>query len=67
MKMDSFPKMIFFIENSNQNNFWRFLSYKPGYNYLPFLPKMSENKTCSHFDHEGIKFHQPNFSWEPAL
>ena len=29
---------------------------------LPFMPKISENKTCSqNFDHEGIKFHQPNF------
>ena len=29
---------------------------------LPILPKISENKTCSqNFDHEGIKFHQPNF------
>ena len=29
---------------------------------LPILPNISENKTCSqNFDHEGIKFHQPNF------
>ena len=29
---------------------------------LLFMPKISENKTCSqNFDHEGIKFHQPNF------
>ena len=29
---------------------------------LPFLPKISENKTCSqNFDHERIKFHQPIF------
>ena len=28
MKMDRFPKKIFFIEKSNCHNFWRFLSYK---------------------------------------
>ena len=29
---------------------------------LPFMPKISENKTCLKiFDHEGIKFPQPNF------
>ena len=27
MKMDRFPKKIFFIEKSNCHNFWRFLSY----------------------------------------
>ena len=27
MKMDRFPKKIFFIEKSNCHNFWRFMSY----------------------------------------
>ena len=30
---------------------------------LPFMPKISENKTClQNFGHEGIKFPQPIFS-----
>ena len=37
MKMDRFPKKIFFIEKSNCHNFWRFLSYSLV--YMLILPR----------------------------